>query len=439
MRGFRKTFILNKGLRVRTTQNNNSSFLLKAKNVRLSKAGLELIGDITNVTDELILYPFPQYHKLINKELITKEGKVYNKVGNINTLLINTYGENTWDIADFGDYVILGNGDVIWEINPDGSVNEVDYNKIPKMQTFCATHGQVFGANIIGDWLGCDENYAVWSNISDVTFIPDRKNEAGFRHMEIGAINKCWPMSDGSVLFYGDNGIARLAPVQGNTYLRYDRLIRNSFPYRGCVAGDEYHIAIDAKGALWHITTEAKRLGYEEWLSQLNLALVEISYDDRLGDFYISDGTYTYVFNENGLTEYDGVVTSLENTPEGLVGYAEKNSSTVEVKLCPIDLNLVGMKSLEMVEIGVATDGDVFSTSQLKYDLSQLTTDDIHIRVNDSGYGYFGHTGNSFIIGVKIQNATEVNLDFITAGFKLSDNRVQNQLQTISEGTWNAG
>lgn len=439
MKGFRKTFVLNKGLRVRSTQGNNTSFLLSAKNVRLDAAGLELLDPITNITDDEIMFPFPQYKSLKNKKLICEEGKVSIWDGTTKNLLISTYGESPWDVADFGDYIIIGNGDVIWEILPDGTANEVDYNKVPKMQTFCESRGQLVGANIIRDWYDCDDKYAVWSNIGEVTFVPDRKNEAGYRHMGIGSISRCREMANGVIAFYGDDGIATLTPIQGRPLWKYDKLCDGNFPYLHAVAGDDYHITIDRRGALWQVTNKAERLGYEEWLSTLDLDNIMISYDGMLKDYYISDGAKTFVFNEQGMTEFDGMVTSLSRSNGELVGYAEKFSADVEVKLVPIDLNLVGMKSLEMVEVGIATDGAVSAMSSVFYELSQVTTGELYIPVNNSGFGYFRHTGNTFIIGVKVKNPSKANLDFITAGFKLSDNRVQSQLQTLSEGRWDAG
>jgi hypothetical protein len=101
---------------------------------------------------------------------------------------------------------------------------------------------------------------------------------------------------------------------------------------RGAFAGDnETHLIWDELDNLWLIDANlgAKRLDYSEFISTLSGEPL-ITYDPHEKEFYITDGTNTFMLSENGLCKAPWHPTTLAIAQGGLVGiaYAEAETPT---------------------------------------------------------------------------------------------------------------
>jgi hypothetical protein len=167
--------------------------------------------------------------------------------------------------------------------------------------------------------------------------------------------------------------------------------------------------------------------------------LVRILTDPLNDDKYIVDDTFCYVFANGQLTESAALPTALCAIDGNLVAARDTGSTDVVVQLQTQDMNLVGMKSVEFLEIGVQTDGTVYGDLSFSYSLGQ-DEHTLGLRLaNPSAFVYLGATANYFRPKATIVAPTSLTLAYLTYGVKVSDNRIQNQLQTMSDRSWNAG
>jgi hypothetical protein len=417
-------------------------------NLRIGIDGLELPIAVTNPIVDAITWPWP---KLILTErfmFLATETAMYKLDGSwARTLVFNHSAGSAWDVVDFGSYVLLNNAVETYEIDVDTLLwAEVDYNVIPQVNTICNFNGQLFGGGVTSSWNSLDQRYAIWGNIGDLTFTSDEKLEAGHRDMMIGTILKCLPTSKG-VVFYGEDGISMLSPAGSSTAFSYVSIAEFGISSKSLAAGMDDQICITDDYKLWLIKDgQITEVGYEYHLQNLNLSLVVITHDVKLNEFHISDGLYSYVFGKNGLYEsskcYTGLVL-VDSTYYGCYSNVNVFGSIIDhsvfISSDVLDFNIVAIKNYEFIELGIETDGNIFSRVRLCYDNSKSVKYSPWVQVNNSGYAYHGCAANKAIIEFKIVNATELTFNYFTIGIKLTDNSIQNQQQTIADRSWNGG
>ena len=105
-----------------------------------------------------------------------------------------------------------------------------------------------------------------------------------------------------NLIVYGQRGVSI---VSRNASGGYDETPVNmrGVPSRGAVAGDDSeHIIIDTDGDLWRFNSSGVvRLGFKEFVASLTLASAIISFDPEFREYWVSDGTATYVLTSSGL------------------------------------------------------------------------------------------------------------------------------------------
>ncbi len=354
------------------------------------------------------------------------------------TLLFSNDSGESWDVVDFGTYMLLGNSEQIFYRDPDTNLySEVDYDDIPLMESFCDFNGQIFGCGIQSDWYDADERFAIWSNIDNVNFTPDRKNVAGMQDMKIGSLVKCLAMSNG-VVFYGDEGVAKLIPAGNSTAFTYMKLSNVSIANKNVAHGKDEQIFISNTSRLYSVTNEGvQELGFEYHLGVLDLSATRITFDELNNEFYISDGVTCFIYANGNLLNRSKNFTSLIMIDDTLYGAYDDVDEDILIGSDDLDFNLVTMKNYETVELGLSTDGSAYVRAKIYYNLGQDVTYSPWVRVNDSGFAHIGVAANKASIEIKIEDPTVVELTHFTVGIKLTDNRVQNQRQTLMDGTWN--
>lgn len=412
-------------------------------NLRIGNDGLELPISVTNPIVDIITWPWP---KLILTErfvFLATETAMYRLDGSwARTLVFNHSAGSSWDVVDFGSYVLFNNAVETYHIDVDTLLwAEVDYNIIPQVNSVCDFNGQLFGGGVTSSWYSLDERYAIWGNIGDLTFTTDTKLEAGNADMRIGRILKCLRSPTG-VIFYGEDGIAMLVPSGKSAAFSYVAIASFGISNKNLAAGDAEQICISDDHKLWLIKDgKILELGYEEHLSNLTLSDVIITHDVKLNEFHISDGVKSYVFTVFGLYEcskcYTGLIL-IDTTYYGCYNNVGIDNN-VYVGSDVLDFNIVAIKNYEFVELGIETDGNVFSRVKLFYNNGNDIRYSPWIAINKSGYGYLGIAANKAIMEFKIVDATELNFTYFTIGIKLTDNSIQNQQQTIADRSWNGG
>jgi hypothetical protein len=151
-------------------------------------------------------------------------------------------------------------------------------------------------------------------------------------------------------MVYGDDGVTAVAPN-----FTYVDTLDFGVPGRGAVGGDKKsHLVIDSQGVLWKIDSklQVSRLGYEEYISTLTLADTVISYDSGYNEFWISDGSATYILTPKGLGEGGCYPSYLNRCADGLVGVVEAagDQTTLEVVSQPFNLGVRDYKGVSVVE-----------------------------------------------------------------------------------------
>lgn len=441
MKALRRTVSLTKGLIPTSNAPYNSNWLLEASGVRMGSGGLELQPSPTDPLNITVSWPWPQVVNLQQEVIVIQADGLYTADASWNLsqiLTISTDNDVVWQFVDYGDYWYATNGSTTYLRDVSGgSISDAQSSSFPTVGTLVDFNGQLVGGNVQSSWYDCDDEYAVWGNVGSNSFSPDQKNEAGYRHMGIGTIYKALVLASRSIVFYGSEGVAMLFP-SGNTF-GYQLISMMPPLGKNTMGGREKQLYITSEGKLVQLSSEGREfLGFKPHLSGMDADLTRIMVDELRGDFYIADDNDCYLYANQQLTKATKKPTSLCLIDGVLVGPYVDSSGTVLIELQKHDLNIVAMKSVEFAEFGIATDGIVECSMRFWYNLGQDEHSFGWSPVNDSGFGYLGATANVFTIKLRITNATSFRLPYLTYGVKLTDNRIQNQLQTIQDGSWDA-
>ena len=438
MRAYRRTMRVDRGLRPVTTMGMNQPWFVKAKGVRMGMGGLEPETQLTDPFNATT-WPWPQVIVLMQAMVLgySTELVMVDSSWEEFVLIDNLEPATFWQAADFGDIVYLTNGQRTFRWNiPEDLFAEVDYTEIPQVGTLTNFKGQLVGGRVGNDWQGCDENFVTWAGIGSTRFMPDWKNEAGWRHADCGEIHLVEELADQMVIIYGESGISALIPAQQT--FGYKKIAHTGLKSATSVGfGDGEHLAILADNHLWKLTTEGlELLGYKEFMVQLNEP-IRISYNPIQKEYYIGDADKCFCFTNGQLTEMLQRPTSVGMLGASVVApVVNSPSAVIDLVWGWQDLNLVSLKTVEFLEFGLATNGYAQCRAEVYYDLGTVMHATPYIPLNDSGFAYIGAGGNMFSPMLNVADFTAFQLNYITYAVKLSDNRIQNQLQSMRDGSW---
>ena len=178
-----------------------------------------------------------------------------------------------------------------------------------------------------------------------------------------------------TVLYQFENGILGMMPLKGGTVrtiqdygnfvlVGTDRFIvrldptdtgyRESVLWPVGVKGRGWvteGLIVDSNGILLEVSNGAlQKVGYETELSALSSSIGTIVTNPTEGEFYIADGTTSYVYNEHGLAQSTNFITSLYEQNIGIASNPSNRNDFDWVSL-PFDLNFNGQKTLNFVEL----------------------------------------------------------------------------------------
>lgn len=142
---------LGNGLRPTERNARNSQFLIALRgaipydNVVSSLRELPDPISVLNAT-----WPFPQLFHLRRMTLICDRTAIYEYKNGVLTLLCNTVSGDTWSYADFGEYIVLTNGESLITRDPQtGIFSEYLDCRIPPCLCVCEVNSQLLVGGIL--------------------------------------------------------------------------------------------------------------------------------------------------------------------------------------------------------------------------------------------------------------------------------------------------
>lgn len=339
---------------------------------------------------------------------------------------------DVWDLADFGSYIIATNGNVMVKRSSGTWSNFASIAGVmPRVLTLCNFKGQCIGGNVKTTWHGCSTNSLVWSEIGALDFEPTKLNTAGFRNIPWpGDVYRVKRLGD-IVAVYGSEGVGALLPVsEPVSTFGLKELLNVGIPAKGAIGGDEHvHAFVDEEGWLW-LWEEGKapqRIGYQEFFSAMTLANISTAFDPSEQEFYISDGSTSYLLTRYGLCETYQRVTSLVRHNKTSHGPSSSGSDTSFTAWTDtIDFGIRGFKTLTTVAVGVDTgevDQDIKVSIKTRANKKDAFAQSSWFVTNPEGVVMVPHTAHEFQVGIKADSYAGVNVDYVNMRVKLVDRR----------------
>jgi hypothetical protein len=477
-------------LRADSIGGRNGSFATVCTNARGHKGGLEgYAPDIWPfpaiytpggvLIDTAINWPFPQIFQTDSGLYLGNAVGLYHVEWSIandrweGTTLTSGYSSvitYPWTLADNPLFPVFASGDCLVYYDYDATAWAY-YNKEHTIGTggsrwhndwyqpvsACAFRGQIF---MVGSKIATtspsQSRKIMWSEIGSFDFLGKtataRKNTAGFIFADRDdseILMRCMPLLTG-VMVYGGFSTIFMKPVDRPvaTYSPRD-VIDRGICCPLAVGGNEYkHLMVDTNGCAWMITPETrsetfdlKKLGYEEFLYPLvsdNLTL-NVVYNGKEDEFYISDGTTGYMYNELGLTAISKMVTSFVDFTDKMLSTTDVSEIALKVygfidstgeehflyESDILDMGLGGIKTIETVDIGINIDYNASLEVMVKWRNDKRSTfrDTTWKRCSPEGLCSPIVSGVEVKICVRVTPFTDLELNNITIRWKLSDKR----------------
>jgi len=511
MRGFHSDFKkgLTGGLRPDYIMVSNSALLSQAINCRLRPSGLEGYSQhiallptfydyLTGVAVTLTYsWPFPQLFNTDSGFYVCTKSAIYRVWGEgtglksekIITLPIDTVWP--WTLADCPKFPVFANGDYLVYYDYDlttwisysfkyGTIAGNHWNTSWHTPlAACYFRGQILlaGSNDLNilddnkkirfsdigvfDFLGRDPAASAADILRNIAGEVNFSSAVEERVLRLAPLGKC-------VIAYGQFAIQSLTPVQDPAPTYSPDEIADygiACPLAVGVGKDE-HIFVCRTGHLWKVAggqgaPVVSKLGYLEWLGPLQtgvdltkqLGLISILYNPTEKEYYISNGTTSYIYNSLGLTQGSKAVygwadyTNVASIDTGYIdledgtgeilledgGYVELENYTMpiassnvglyvddaalttylQLRTDAIDFSLPAIKTIESVDLDM--DIPAAATVEVMVEWVNSMNDTWHTttwkRCNPAGMCYPLVSGVLFRINVRVANYYNTGLD----------------------------
>ena len=239
------------------------------------------------------------------------------------------------------------------------------------------------------------------------------------------------------VIAYTNNGVSLLLPIVEPTFSYSERTIAHwGIPFKGAVGGDEnIHLIIDNDGVMWMMDSEYKieRKGYQWIFENMTLSQIVVIYDGRKREFYISDGTHSYLMTSWGLCEIDQIVTGViyNRSGEQKIFYEDSDDAAGRIVTDVIDSNQRGYKTLTAVEVGGK--GQSNMTVGVDYlDHNHTFARTGYIPCTPEGMAFPIVTSQEYRVAVHCSNLANFEMDYINLRFKFPDKRAVRGMYSAS-------
>lgn len=443
MREFEYTFDdgLSVGLRHHHKNPRGSQALVSCKNWRATPVGLSEWLEPELAYNSRSVSPFPQLFigqvavVLIDRSLVSGQDRIYEwSNGGFQlkaAIAFGTYGQGgRYSFADFGPYAVLTNGKSLSIRGADTGNWTVSsaLGTIPLMKTVLSFRGQLVGGGIYSSWHGCNNASIVWSKIGSIDCTPDRANTAGFRPMpQGGTVHQVLELGK-KVIAYGSRGICELIPVTNPVpTFGLETLLGQGIVSEGAVAGDDTrHIFIDKLGWLWELNKgmELKKLGYQEFMTQLDPVSLSITYDKLEDEFHITDGEKGFLLTRSGLSEIGMAVTGIGEVDGGHAFVGQRLSlDELEFTIDTLDFGMRGNKTVMLTEFGVTGGNGGMMQMGWRSDSMVPLSWTRPVPVNKEGVGTQIISGTDFQLRYAATRGLNTQIDYLKLRWKMTDLR----------------
>ena len=242
-----------------------------------------------------------------------------------------------------------------------------------------------------------------------------RKNQFGFMPMNWqGTVLKILPLGN-NLIVYGDNGISALTPILEPVPTFGLRDISREFGIisRGAAGGDERgHTLVNEDGYLYSLSPDLqlKRLGYREFFTGFSSTETTVNHDPDDNEFYISDGSNSYVLTEVGLGEAAERIISLVTKDGVLSGVIETQGVATGQLIIDIgNFGTAAIKSIENVHVNYFGSATVTVAVDYRYDRTSAFTRTAFFPVNKEGMSFPKISGIDFKLIFKADAYGNVN------------------------------
>ena len=354
-------------------------------------------------------------------------------------------GTNPWEFVDYGKYFILTNGTTVvysdlTDLNNPVLATSADFS--PTCVSYTNFRGQLIGGNVTTSWHSCGDNSVVWSKIGSIVMTPSMSGESGFKNITEwqGQVHCVKGLRD-RVVVYGNAGIIAMVPA--DAMFGWEMLSSVGLYGAYAIGGDEYeHVFADSYGVLWRMQRVGdvryayapKRLGYEEFIQPLSRTALRISKDSVNSEYYISDGTKSYLLTDQGLSELTMKVGSVISHYGRIVGAVIDGSYSYGLlETGPLDTKSAGFKTVVAVELGVTKTTGVSVAIKWRNvgDASFKTT--AYYPVNDQGVAYPRISASEICLVVKVTDPAGFKLDYANIRMNLTDRRSVRGVLDVNE------
>ena len=430
---------LRKGLRREEFSPAREQQLVECWNLRPRATGLLPIVDITNPFSETISWPFPQVLVGRNLSLLADTSAIYTCDSSwATTVAISGIPVGScWDWADFGDHLVMTNGERLIQRNGHTGAwtSSTGTTTVPLMKTVCNFRGQCIAGNF-DSWYDCGTNFVAWSDIGSLDFNPSQRNEAGYTIMPLsGEVLRVMPLGD-VVIVYCESGVAVLKPAQ--QYFGMAELLPIGIPGKGAGGGSDHgHVFVDYNGELWKLDRglKAQKLGYQEYMTTLDADQIMISYNAGENEYYISDGTLTFVLTPFGLCQSYQLPTSLAFVDGVLVGVSS-NGTDIEGRIVTdvVDFGIRSFKTVSVLELGGHSPNGFQACVDWRSSNSGSFLRSTWLVSNPTGFVTPIVTAHDFRLCAKSSNYVGMELRYLTARVKNVDRRAMRGVPVSGAG-----
>jgi len=411
---------------------------------RCGKLWLEGYDLLSNplILDISTAWPFPQfladekYNILVVRDLSLAEDRIYQVSKDHDTIVLLhhldfvAYGQGSRvELADFGEYALMVNGKVTIyrDTLTDTWVLALAQTKVPLMGTICNFKGQAVGGGVTSSWYDCDEHYIIWSKIGELDFTPDEKNTAGFRRDPFGGIVQHVKRLGDLVIVYGSEGITGMVPVADPAAtFGFKELYEVGIVNKGAVSGSIlHHLFVNSNYELCEVTNKGVNvLGYKEYISRLAGKDIIVSYNQSARDFYVSNGTITFLYSPYGLTEVFQHPSSIwysENSQYMIPDTDDGRDPYLVTE--HIDFGFRGSKTIFVVELGITNYDEALVAIDWIMDKDNSGTT-VWVSENAQGIVNLIIAGTVFKLRLKITGVTsDTVVSYIKVRYKMTDLR----------------
>lgn len=428
--------ILHRGLRKHHGNPVNTGDPVECLNAKPSEGGLIPITALTYpITDAngAVSWPAPQLFGGVGSTHLATKTAIYlvNSNWSITEKLASITTGEIWDWADYGSYILGTNGSALVQYASSAWSTFASATDIPRVSTLCDFKGQLIGGNVKTTWYGCGTNSLIWSELGNAKFTPTELNTAGFRNISwAGDVLRVKRLGD-LVMVYGSQGIGVLVPVSDPVVtFGLKEILNVGIASKGAVGGDEHsHVFVDEEGWLWRVDEGQgpKRLGYQEFFSAMTAANLTVVLDPSEQEFYISDGSTSYLLTPYGLCEtYQSITSLLRSGNASYAPFSAGSDTSFTLTTDTLDYGLRGFKTTTTVELGMNTgevDQDVDVSLYHRANTRSAFSQSSWFKTNPSGVAVPMKTAEEFRISVKAASYLGMKLDYIIARVKLPDRR----------------